>query len=103
VQRAYRARLRAAGKAVKLVDADFDSAEHRAFVAELRDDLHTALSKLELREQDAARLETRNRFLEAELIRLERELTNAAKDRIGARQQLAPKPVKRASRRANLL
>jgi hypothetical protein len=35
------------------------------------------------------RLEVRNRFLEAELVRLERELTNKAKDAIVARQQAA--------------
>ena len=34
-----------------------------------------------------ARLEARNVFLENELVRLERELTGAAKDRIVARRQ----------------
>jgi hypothetical protein len=90
IQRAYRARLKAAGKVVKLVDADFD----QALVVELRDNLRNALLKLELRTQDVERLEARNRFLEAELVRLERELTNKAKDAIVARQQA----VKRADR-----
>jgi hypothetical protein len=44
---------------------------------------------LELRAQDIERLEVRNRFLEAELVRLERELTNKVKDAIMARQQAA--------------
>jgi hypothetical protein len=34
---------------------------------EMRDKLHNALLKLELREQDVARLEQRNAHLEAEL------------------------------------
>ena len=56
-----------------------------------RDDLHNALVKSELRTQAVERLEARNRFLEAELVRLERELTNKAKDAIVARQQAAAK------------
>jgi hypothetical protein len=89
VQRAYRARLKAAGKVVKLVDADFDTATQAAVIAELRDKLHNALGKLELQAQDVARLEERNRFLEYELVRLEREATQAAKDRITARREAA--------------
>jgi hypothetical protein len=46
-------------------------------------------SQLELRTQDVERLEARNRSLEAELVRLERELTNEAKDAIVARQKAA--------------
>jgi hypothetical protein len=57
-----------------------------ALVVELRDNLHNALVKLELRTQAVERLEARNRFLEVELVRLERELTNKAKDAIVARQ-----------------
>jgi hypothetical protein len=87
IQRAYRAQLKAAGKVVKLVDADFDPGQMQALVVELRDNLHNALVQLELRTQDVERLEARNRFLEAELVRLERELTNKAKDAIVARQQ----------------
>jgi hypothetical protein len=89
IQRAYRARLKAAGKVVKLVDADFDPGQMQAPVVELRDNLHNALVKLDLRAQDVERLEARNRFLDAELVRLERELTNKAKDAIVARQQAA--------------
>jgi hypothetical protein len=87
VQRAHRDRLKAAGKVVRLVDADFDPAETAALIAEFRDQLHNTLVKLELQAQDVARLEARNRFLELELVRLEREATQAAKDRIIARQQ----------------
>jgi hypothetical protein len=64
------------------VDADFDPAV-------VRDKIHNALLKLELRDQDVARLEERNRFLESELVRLEREATQAAKDRITARREAA--------------
>jgi folate-dependent phosphoribosylglycinamide formyltransferase PurN len=89
IQRAYRARLKAAGKVVKLVDADLDPGQMQALVVEVCDKLHNVLVKLELRAQDVERLEVRNRFLEAELVRLERELTNKAKDAIVARQQAA--------------
>ena len=89
VQRAYRAQLKAAGKVVKLVDADFDTATQAAVIAELRDKLHNASGKSELQAQDVARLEERNRFLEYELVRLEREATQAAKDRITARREAA--------------
>jgi hypothetical protein len=89
VQRAYRARLAAAGKVVKLVDAGFDPAVMSELIAELRDKLHNALGELELQAQDVARLEERNRFLESELVRLEREATQAAKDRITARREAA--------------
>jgi hypothetical protein len=85
VQRRYRERLRAQGKILRLVSADFTPAEMVAKIAEFRDSLHIALLKIELRDETIARLETRNRFLEAELIRLEREALNAAKDRIVAR------------------
>jgi hypothetical protein len=59
----------------------------REALADMRKRLHNALSKLELRDQDVARLESRDRFLESELVWLEREATNAAKDRIIARQR----------------
>ena len=40
IQRAYRARLKAAGKVVKLVNADFDLGQMQAaLVVELRDNL----------------------------------------------------------------
>jgi hypothetical protein len=72
VQRAYRARLAAAGKVVRVVDAgapspapasqalasipDFDPAMQmvcdREFFTDMHDRLHNTLSKLELREQD---------------------------------------------------
>jgi hypothetical protein len=80
VQRAYRARLKAQGR---------DPATQTQLIAEFRDQLHGALVKLELQAQDVARLEDRNRFLESELVRLEREATQAAKDRITARREAA--------------
>jgi hypothetical protein len=91
VQRAYRQRLKAAGKKVvtRLVDADHDLAMQTTLLAEYRDQLHNTLAKLELAVQDVARLEARNRVLESELVRLEREATNAAKDRIIARREAA--------------
>jgi len=112
VQRAYRARLAAAGKVVKVVDAaaaptspapasisDFDPAKdgiyEREMVEGMRNSLHNALSKLELREQDVARLELRNAYLEGELKLQEQHLTNALKDNIMLKQQLAQTRPKR--------
>jgi len=100
VQRAYRAQLKAAGKVVRLVDArvaagipDFDPAKdgifERQMVESMRDRLHDALSKLKLREEDVSRLGDRNAYLEAELKAQERGLTNALKDNILLKQQLA--------------
>jgi len=111
VQRAYRARLAAAGKVVRIVDAsvvgpttagvsqlsipDFDPAKdgifERQMVASMRDQLHNALSKLELREEEVTRLRDRNAYLESELKLQERHLTNALKDNIVLKQKLARK------------
>jgi len=62
VQRAYRARLAAAGKVVRIVDANavpvpgFDPAKDGVFerdmIASLREQLRIALSKMELREEE---------------------------------------------------
>lgn len=101
VQRAYRARLKEAGKVVRLVDARVDSSEIQRLMIEFRDKLQNALLKLELREQEIARLEARNAFLESELIRLERQATDAVKDRIIARREAAAHlqaPAKRPRR-----
>lgn len=112
VQRAYRARLAAAGKVVRVVDAvpapagpvpaaipDFDPARdgiyEREMVAGMQDELRNALLKLELREQDVARLEQRSAHLERELKLQEQHLTNALKDNIVLKQQLAQTPAKR--------
>jgi hypothetical protein len=111
IQRAYRARLAAAGKVVRLVDAasaspvltsipGFDLATQlicdRKTFKDMRDNLHSALVKLEVRDQDVARLETRNAYLEGELKRRERHNTNALKEVITLKQQLAKKkPAKR--------
>jgi hypothetical protein len=106
VQRAYRARLAAAGKVVRVVDAvpapttqapasgsEFDPAKdgiyERKMVEGMRGRLEGALLKLELREQDVARLEQRNAYLEGELKLQERHHTNALKDNIVLKQQLA--------------
>ena len=77
VQRAYRARLKTSGKALKLVDADFDPAEQRALFAKQRDELHNAL-------MDVARLEARVGHLERQV----RNLEPKAKEAILLRQQL---------------
>jgi hypothetical protein len=57
----------------------------------MRDDLRSALLKLERRDQDVARLETRNAYLEGELKLQERHITNTLKEVITLRQQLAKK------------
>jgi hypothetical protein len=69
-QRAYRARLKAAGKVLKLVDAD--AVADLAMVDGMHEKLHNALLKLERRKRDVARLTTRNAYLENELKQLER-------------------------------
>jgi hypothetical protein len=92
VQRAYRARLKAAGKAVKLVDAN--AATDLAMVADMRERLHHALLRLDLREQDVARLESRNAYLEGELKREERYHTIALKEIIVLRQQATASSVR---------
>jgi hypothetical protein len=105
VQRAYRARLKAAGKVVKVVDAnpasasvalpsipDFDPTTQMICDRELfegfRDGLHNALLKVERREQDVERLTKRNAYLEAELKREEQHHTIALKEIVTLKQQL---------------
>ena len=100
VQRAYRARLKAAGKVVRIVDAtaspvpipDFDPAKdgvfEREMIARMREQLRSALLKLELREEDVARLREGNAALEAELKTQERHHTNALKDKVVLKQRL---------------
>jgi len=58
-------------------------------VESMRDRLHNALSKLALREEEVSRLSDRNAYLEVELKTQERALTNALKDKILLKQQLA--------------
>ena len=109
VQRAYRARLKAAGKVVKIVDANpvssgpapaatpsissFDPATQMICDRELfegfRDGLHNALLKIERREQDVDRLEKRNAYLEAALKREEQHHTIALKEIVVLKQQLS--------------
>ena len=90
VQRAHRARLAAAGKVVRIVDAatlglaSIPDAEFEALCTRLRD----ALSKLELREQYVARLEQRNAYLEGELRLQGQHHTNALKEIVTLKQQL---------------
>jgi hypothetical protein len=99
IQRAYRARLKAAGKIVAIVDADV-LADQTMF-ENLRERLHAALSKVERCEQDVARLEQRNAYLENELKRIERHHTNAMKDIVVLKQQAAvPAARPRAKSRA---
>lgn len=56
----------------------------------MRERLHDALLKLERREQDVARLEARDSYLEDELNRLEQHHTNALKEVITLRQKARP-------------
>ena len=96
VQRAYRARLAAAGKVVRIVDAvqpapaSIPDAEFEA----LRKRLHDALLKLERREQDVARLEQRNAYLAGELKLQGQHHTNALKEIVTLKQQLAQQAEK---------
>jgi hypothetical protein len=103
--------LAAAGKVVRIVDAavpgpatagdalgptpDFDPTRdgiyERAMFEKMRDDLRHVLLKLELAQEDVARLEQRNAYLEGELKLLERHHTNSLKELITLRQQLAEK------------
>ena len=103
VQRAYRARLAAAGKVVRIVDTrgnvdarlaahsipDFDPANvfERQMVESMIDQLRTALVRLELREEEVRDLRRRNVILETELQRQGREPANALKDNIVLKQQ----------------
>jgi hypothetical protein len=59
------------------------------------DDLRNALLKLELREKDVARLEQSDAYFEGELKLQERRHTNALKDDIVLKQQLAQTRAKR--------
>jgi hypothetical protein len=96
IQRAYRARLKAAGKVLKLVDAD--AVADLEMVDGMRRKLHNALSKLERREQDVARLTTRNAYLENELKRLEQHHTNSLKEIVVPKQQ-APQSARMLKRK----
>jgi PHD/YefM family antitoxin component YafN of YafNO toxin-antitoxin module len=101
VQRAYRARLAAAGKVVRIVDAakpalvSIPDAEFEA----IRKRLHDALLKLERRQQDVARLEQRNAYLEGELILQHQHHTNALKANVVLKKQLAEMTQKLPKRR----
>src|SRR5271168_5127724 len=65
VQRAYRERRKAAGKVLRVIDTWTTMTP--AEIAEMRERLGNALLQLELRQQDVARLEARNAYLESEL------------------------------------
>jgi hypothetical protein len=85
IQRAYRERL----KANRIPPAD---------VADLHERLGRLALKLELREQDVARLTARNTILENELKRVEQHNLNLLKDNIVLKQ--ATPPAARAKSRA---
>lgn len=92
VQRAYRARLAAAGKVVRIVDANavpapgFDPAKdgiyERAMVEGWRAQLHRVLSERDFLRDELALARERIDGLEAERVRLEREITAALKARL---------------------
>ena len=107
IQRAYRPRLAAAGKVVRLVDVVLGSAataspalalipgfdpatqlvcDRQAFEG-MRKKLHNGLLEVERRRDDVARLETRNTHLERELKLQERHHTNTLKEVVALKQQ----------------
>ncbi|MFD1985382.1 hypothetical protein ACFSOZ_22920 [Mesorhizobium newzealandense] len=97
-QRAYRARLAAAGRAVRVqrvIEDAFDSETQliveRAFFEEQRHTLHNALLKIELLDEDRARLDRRNAYLEGELKRIEQRHTISLKEIVLLKQSLATK------------
>jgi hypothetical protein len=83
IQRAYRARL-----AAQAADTAAARPDLKTFV-EMRDKLHNASLKLERREQDVARLEQRNAYLEGELKLQAQHHTNALKEVIMLKRELA--------------
>lgn len=95
-QRAYRARLAAAGKAPRVrqigdiaFNPETQLVVERAFFEEQRRNLHNALLKIELRDEDRARLEKRNAYLESELKRMEQLHTISLKEIVVLKQSLA--------------
>src|ERR1700733_4756352 len=74
---------------VRIVDANPADALDRAAFGDMRDKLHNALLKLELREQDLARLEARNAYLEGELRLQGQHHTNTLKEIVTLKQALA--------------
>ena len=93
IQRAYRARLKAAANPPGF-DPDKQMICDRDVFTETRDRLHNVMLKLELREQDVGRLQERNAYLEAELKLQAQHHTNALKDNIMLKQLLAQKEQK---------
>jgi hypothetical protein len=93
VQRAYRERRKAAGKVLRVIDTWTTMTP--AEIAEMRERLGNALLELELRQQDVARLEARNAYVESELKRVEQHHTIALKDNIVLKNQLAERPKRR--------
>ena len=65
----------------------------------MRDRLDNALLKLELQDEDLERLETRNAYLEGELILQHQHHTNALKANVVLKKQLAEMTQKPAKRR----
>jgi hypothetical protein len=96
IQRAYRARRAAAGKVVRLIDTWTTMTPTE--IAEMRGRFDNALLKLELREQDVARFDARNAYLEAELKRVEHLYHNALKDKIVLQKQLEEGSKRRRTR-----
>jgi hypothetical protein len=115
VQRAYRARLKAAGKGVRIVELSaaaipvgpaysqatgassaevltFDPTTEmvcdRKIFEDMRDRLRHALSKLALRDERLEQIEKRNAWLEGELKRQERHHANSLKEIITLKQKL---------------
>jgi len=104
IQRAYRARLAAAGKVVRIVHAapasplpaafpEFDPERHgiyeRAWVQSLAKRLQDAEIRLQLKEEDRARWQKDCALAEAALKQEERRHTNTVKDKIVLQNEVA--------------
>ena len=104
VQRAYRARLAAAGKVVRIVDAapaspipaafpefdpERDGIYERAWVQSLVRKLEDAEIRLQLKEKDRARWQKDCALAEAALKQEERRNTNTLKDKIVLQNEVA--------------
>jgi hypothetical protein len=93
-QRAYRARLAAAGKVVRVVHPgatpEFDPTIHliidRALFEEQSENYRHAILKLELLEERRAQLQERNAYLESELKRVEQVHNAALKELVSLKQ-----------------
>jgi hypothetical protein len=112
IQRAYRARLSAAGKVVRIVDAAaltnpvvsthpgesaIDRINERAMLEKLRDDLNNALIRIQILGEDRTRWQNDCARAEAELRTERQHHTNTIKDKILLQKEITE--LKRKPRR----